>query len=336
MKCKKSPILLEPFRAARWLPGPHLQTLWGAVTRGHSRVRLNREVLPLPDGDLLYLDHLEGPPESPRVLLLHGLEGSSNSVYIQGLLVLLARKGFRATALNFRTCARDPGKWRRWIPNLRPRMYHSGETTDFDFTVRSLNAREPHTPLFAIGVSLGGNVLLKWLGEHGSQTAVSGAVTLSVPYDLAAGARHMENPVGRVYIANFLRTLRPKVAWLVSRFPQTRDVLNLERINRARSFYAFDDAATAPLHGFLSADDYYEKSSSLSFLPEITTPTLCISSEDDPFVPAEALFRARSVVPPTVTFVVTPSGGHTGFVSGWPWRIQFWAEEMAVRWLESC
>jgi uncharacterized protein len=201
-----------PFVPAWWLPGPHLQTIWGRAARSRRAVAFRREVLETPDGDELVLDHLAGerPAGTPRVLLLHGLEGSSNSVYIQGFLAQTAARGWHGTAMNFRSCARDPANLDRMLPNRRPRLYHSGETSDLDFVVRTLSARDPETPLAAVGVSLGGNVLLKWLGENPGQKQVAFAAAVSTPYDLGASGRYLETSAGRLYVGNFLATLKTK------------------------------------------------------------------------------------------------------------------------------
>src|SRR5258705_9026890 len=158
------------FSPAWFLPGPHLQTIWGRVWRPRRMVSLRREVVETPDGDELVLDHLDARREDPlHFVLLHGLEGSSSSVYIQGVLSVIARHGHAATAVNFRSCARDPKSVRRMLPNRRPRFYHSGETGDFDFVVRMLGSRHPGRRILGFGASLGGNVLLKWLGENPEQ-----------------------------------------------------------------------------------------------------------------------------------------------------------------------
>ena len=265
---------------------------------------------------------------------MHGLEGSSHSVYIQGLLSIIARRGFSATAINFRSCARDLKNLSRMLPNRRPRFYHSGETTDFDFVVRTLHARHPSTTFLACGASLGGNALLKWLGEHPEQQIIRAAATLSVPYDLGAGATFMENGLASFYVTGFLRTLKKKVKEVAKRFPETK--LDVERAMKARTFREFDDVATAPLHGFTDANDYYARSSSIHYLGRITTPTLCVSAEDDPFLPREILDRVRAVASPSITIVTTKTGGHVGFVSGLlPWRSNYWAEELVVEWLAS-
>jgi predicted alpha/beta-fold hydrolase len=222
------------------------------------------------------------------------------------------------------------------LPNRRPRLYHSGETEDLDFVVRTFASREPGAPLVVCGVSLGGNVLLKWLGEHPGQTAVAAAAALSAPFDLAASARHLETPVGRAYVRSFVATLAPKARAVATRFPEAAAGMDLARAERARTFWEFDESATAPLHGFAGADDYYRRSSSLGFLSKIDTPTLCLSAADDPFLPAEAFERARKVASPSVEFRLVPRGGHIGFVSGAvPWRAVYWAETLAVEWLAS-
>src|SRR5205085_8311175 len=227
------------FAPAWWLSNPHAQTVWPRLARSRRQVAFRRESLTTPDGDELILDHVEGtapvtpsredgeesPATSaerasvanpspfarlrmtnPHFILLHGLEGSSHSISIQGPLSVIARRGFSATAVNWRSCARDPENVLRSIPNRRPRFYHSGETTDFDFVAHTLARRNPDVPLVAFGVSLGGNALLKWLGEHPSQSIIAAAATLSVPYDLGAGAKYLERGAGPLYVSSFLRT----------------------------------------------------------------------------------------------------------------------------------
>ena len=319
------------FAPAGWLRGRHAQTMWGRLARSRRQVALRREALTAPDGDTLFVDHLDAPAarNAPFLLVLHGLEGSSNSVYAQGILGLAARAGFRAAALNFRFCARDPVDLDRCIPNERPRLYHSGETSDFDFVARTLAARLGR-PLLAAGVSLGGNVLLKWLGENAGDPTVAAAATLSVPYDLAEGDRYMEPFPSNLYVRSFVKTLTAKAENLVRRFPEASARVDLPRARRAFTFREFDDAATAPLHGFTGADDYYARSSSLPFLARITVPTLCISALDDPFVPPETVARARAAASEAVRFVVTRNGGHVGFVAANGLAPAYWAEELVV------
>jgi uncharacterized protein len=321
------------YAAARWLPGAHLQTAWGTLARPRRAITTRREILRTPDDDELIVDHCDVPDATRRVVLLHGLEGSSNSVYVQGMMKLLRESGVSASAMNFRSCARDPLNLNRSIPNHAARFYHSGETTDFDFLVGVLRARAPQERLAAIGVSLGGNVLLKWLGEHAGQTAVERASAISTPYDLSAGARHLERGMGRIYVARFLRTLKVKAAAAAERFPAARERMDMELAMRARTFWEFDEGATGPLHGFAGADDYYARCSSLGFVDAIDTPTLCISAIDDPFLPESVLQRVDQRRSKSVELVVTERGGHVGFVVGWPFRWQHWAEDRAVDWV---
>ena len=326
-------IPTEPFTPAPGLAGAHLQTVWGVATRSRNAVPTRRERLLAGDGETLLLDHFDGPRASPRVVLLHGLEGSSRSVYIQGLLVAIGRIGWRATVLNFRSCALE-GSPPRAVPVTRPRLYHSGETEDLGHVVRHLAAAEPDVPLFAIGFSLGGNVLLKWLGESGPGAPLRAAATISVPFDLAAGARHMEQGLRPLYVWNFLRTLRSKTRDVVRRFPAAGARIDLARALKATSFHAFDDAANAPLHGFSGADDYYARCSSLGFLGRIAVPALCLNSVDDPFLPSEALSRAVKAASSSVRVVTTDAGGHVGFVGRAPGGLRYWAEEQALEWLQ--
>ena len=322
---------LPPFEPAPALRHRHVQTFWGRLTRPRLLVPLRRERLATPDGDELVLDHLDGPAGAPRVFLLHGLEGSAHSVYVQGLLALLGQRGLRAVALNFRSCARDLPALDRNIPNRTARLYHSGETADLDHLVRTLVPAEPGIPQAAIGISLGGNVLLKWLGENPGQRLLAAAATISVPYDLEAGARKLEEGLGPVYTATFLRGLRRKARQLLRRHPEAAARFDVARMRTARTFFDFDDAVTGPLHGFRGAKHYYDTSSSVGWVARITTPTLCLSAEDDPFLPASVLDRVAANASGAVRLVATRHGGHTGFVTGpSPFRVRYWAEERAA------
>lgn len=322
------------FTPAWWLPGPHAQTIWGQVGRSRRLVEYERESLETPDGDEVLLDHLNGAPEHPRLLLMHGLEGSSYSVYIQNIARLAQARGWSVTVLNLRGCARDPKDTWTWIPNRQPRLYHSGETGDPDQVIRHLHAREPERPLVAIAVSVGGNILLKWLGENPEQTALTAAATMSVPYDLGAGSRHMETKVGRYYLRWFLPTLREKMLFVADRFPEVRARMDIEAAKQAVDFHPFDHVATAPMHGFDGADDYYERCSSIRFVHRIRTPTLCLSARNDPFLPARVLDELAGCVSSSVELEVTPGGGHVGWVAGnYPGRARYWAEKHVLDWL---
>ena len=322
--------------AAWWAPGAHFQTTWGRLGRSRRLVAFRREILTTPDDDDLVLDHLDGPAGAPRVLLLHGLEGSSYSVYMQGLARLLAGAGWQATALNFRSCARDPERLSRSLPNRRPRLYHSGDTGDLDFVVRDARgARAVGARCTRSGVSLGGNVLLKWLGEQGARSRIEAAVTISVPYDLrGGGAPPRARASGAFYAAHVPEDAQaPRRSTCCERFPVAgRARWTRSASPRARTFFEFDDAATAPLHGFASADDLLP-ALELDALPRPHRGAGALPGQRRRSVPAR---RSRSSaraarVSEDVELVTTPWGGHAAFVTGrWPWKARYWAEERAV------
>lgn len=324
----------DEFRPAWWLPGPHLQSLWGTLVRGSRTVEFHRETLPTPDGDELVLDHVDTRPGKPRVLLLHGLEGSSHSSYVQGFAALAVQRGWNVTALNFRSCARDLAAPHLTLPNKRPRLYHSGDSPDIDLVVRTLVARDPDAPLFAAGASLGGSILVKYMGEAGDQCPLRAAMVVSVPYDLAAGELNLANRVGRLYLQSFLRTLRPKVATLLERHPELANTIDLAALTASSRFLDMDRLLTAPLHGFASAEEYYAACSSIGYVSRIRVPTLSLSAEDDPFVAPGVVQRVRREAPSEMRVMSTPNGGHVGFVGGTPWAPFYWTENLFVNWFD--
>lgn len=325
--------LWTPFRPAAWLPGPHLQTAWSRFLRRGPRIEYRRETWDTPDGDLLELDWVDGPARSPLLLALHGLEGCSQSLYMQGLLWRAARRGWRGLALNFRSCAPPPGRPKgEWVLNRGRRIYHSGETSDLDWVVSRLAEREPDLRLLTTGVSLGGNVLLKWLGDRGETAplAVRAAVAISAPHDLAAASRHLMGGLGPLYVRFFLKSLKRKALAFAERHP---GLVDIEGVRRARSFWQYDDAAVAPIHGFQDAADYYARSSSIEVVDRIRVPTLLINAADDPFVPEHVLPRVRARASEHVTCLFTRRGAHAGFVVGAPWGARCWAEDRAIEFL---
>ncbi len=322
-----------PFRPAWWLPGAHLQSLYDRLIRRGPRMEMRRESWETPDGDVLEIDRMDGPAGSPLLLGLHGLEGCSQSLYMQGMMRHARERGWRGVVLNFRSCAPPPGRPRGdWRMNRARRMYHSGETGDLDWVVDRLREAEPDAPIVAVGVSLGGNVLLKWLGEREADAAgrIEAAVAMSAPFDLAACADALESGIGYLYMHAFLATLRQKALEFERRYPGSVDV---EGVRRARTFRHIDDAATAPIHGFEDAADYYARCSSLPYLERIRVPTLLLNARDDPFQPVEALDRARAAASEAVTCRFTEKGGHVGWMTGPPWSPTPWAEATAIDWL---
>jgi len=321
------------YTPAWWVPGAHLRTLWGKLVRRPPRLDTRVERWAMGDGDEVELHRLVGrgarAPHGGRLLVLHGLEGTIRSHYLRGLLALAHRRGWLADALIFRTCNGEVTRARR--------LYHSGETTDLDRVVRRLVREHPGEPLALAGFSLGGNVLLKWLGEHGDDLPqeVRSAAAVSVPFDLERGSRFIERGFARVYTRHFLRTLRAKARVKLEHDPGLFDANALER---ARTLFDFDDAVTAPVHGFRGAADYYRRSSSLSFLSSIRRPTLLLSAFDDPFLPPAVLHEVERVARGNgcLTVEFHQRGGHVGFVSGRvPWAPRYYAEDRILEFLEA-
>ncbi len=291
-----------PYQAAAWLPGRHAQTIWPLLIKG-PLPRYRRERWTTPDDDFIDLDWVEGTPDAPCVVLFHGLEGSSRSHYARRLMHAVTQRGWHGVVVHFRGCSGEP--------NRLPRAYHSGDSAEIDWILRRLRGIG-HPALFAAGVSLGGNALLKWLAEQGAAAAdvVDAAASISAPLDLAAANLALSSGFNLVYARHFLRTLIPAARAKARRFPGRFD---LRRAESARTLRDFDDAVTAPLHGFLGADDYYARSSAGPLLASISTPTLLLHAANDPFLPIAAIPR-RERLPAAVTLELHRHGGHVGFV----------------------
>lgn len=316
------------FRPAWWIPGAHAQTLWGKLLSRPARFPSRRERWETPDGDFVDLVRVDAPAGSPRLLLLHGLEGSARSHYARGTLSEFHRRGWAADMLIFRSCGDEPNRARRF--------YHSGETSDLAFVIERLIAQDPEAPLCVAGFSLGGNVLLKFLGERGTAVPeqLRAAAAVSVPFDLERGSRELERGFARVYSRFFVRTLRRKAAEKLARFP---DLILPGTLASVRTLYDFDDRVTAPVHGFENAHDYYSRASSLGYIAGIRVPTLLLSAADDPFLPADVLHRVREIARdvPALEIEFVDHGGHVGFVGGSvPGRPRYYAESRIADFLE--
>ena len=314
------------YRPCRWLPGAHAMTVFASVARPLPRPRAGRPRWELADGDILDVDRLAGPcADAPVLVVCHGLEGSSRAPYVRGVVAAARARGLAALAMNFRGCSGEP--------NRLPRFYHSGETGDLAHVVERLVAERPGRPVLLCGFSLGGNVVVKYLGERGDDlpAEVRGAAVISVPFDLARSAAAIDGPGfwSWVYRERFLCRLREKALAKARRFP---DRLDAAAIRAAATFSAFDGAVTAPVHGFDSARAYWARCSSGPFLAGVRRPLLAIAALDDPMVPADTLPLEAARSNPQVELVVTPAGGHVGFVSG-RLRPSFWAEARAAAFL---
>ena len=313
------------FRPAWWLRNPHAQTFAGRYLRSRAAFPLERRRIGTPDGDFLDLDQAPAPaPGAPVVVLLHGLEGSARRGYMSEMFHHLFVRGLRGVGMNFRGCGGEP--------NRVPRFYHSGETGDLAHVVAELSARHPGCPIGAAGFSLGGNVLLKHLGERGHDSGLAAAVAVSVPYDLAGCAARLSGGLaGRTYGSHFLRALKRKVR---AKRGLLEGAVDVERVLAARTLIDYDDALTAPLHGFAGADDYYDRADARRHLADIRVPTLLVQSRDDPFLREGTIPEAEAAANPHLTAAITDRGGHLGFVEGaFPWRRRFWAERTAAEFL---
>ncbi|MFO1328560.1 MAG: alpha/beta fold hydrolase [Rubrivivax sp.] len=301
----------EPgLRAPRWLPGGNLQTIWPALfSRRHDGVApaLQRERWTTPDGDFIDVDF--GPaaaPGRPALVLFHGLEGSSSSHYAQAFAAEAAQRGWGFALPHFRGCSGEL--------NLAPRAYHSGDHQEVGWILGRLRLRFG-VPLQAAGVSLGGNALLRWAGEAGEAAAgvVAAAAAVSSPLDLAAAGAAIDRGFNRLaYARMFLATMKPKA---MAKWQQHPGLFDRERVLAARTIHAFDDAFTAPLHGFAGTDDYWARASAKPHLARIRVPTLALNARNDPFVPAASLPRAADAGR-FVALWQPDHGGHVGFPSG--------------------
>ncbi len=293
------------YRAPTWLPGGHAQTIYPLLIKAPPP-GYRRERWETPDGDFIDLDWLDGSREAPLLLLFHGLEGGSASHYATALMAAVQARGWTGVVAHFRGCSGEP--------NRLPRAYHSGDSDEVDWVLRRLHNRFPALRVHAVGVSLGGNALLKWLGERESLAGdvITAAASVSAPLDLAACGHHLGRGFNRVYTGHFLRTLKKSAAEKLIHFP---GIFDGQRMAGARTLYEFDDVVTAPLHGFLGADDYWRRASAKPLLRGIRIPTLLLNARNDPFLPAHALPGADEVSA-TVTLELPREGGHVGFVTG--------------------
>ncbi len=313
------------FKPAWWLSNCHLQTIYPALLRqAPNPPDYFRERLITPDDDFIDVDFC-GTGTKPLVILLHGLTGSSQSGYIKGLQRALFMCGMRSAALNFRGCSGQS--------NNKARSYHSGETEDIHFLYQTLRQREPDTPIAAVGFSLGGNVLLKWLGEQGQNLDLFAAIAVSVPLLLGLCATKLDKGLSKLYRGNLLKDLK---SYMHSKYQHLENsgyaqdaqaIQELGDLSEIASFWQYDDRVVAKLHGFADVHDYYNRSSSRQFLKSIRVPTLLIQSVDDPFMTAEVLPEPAEISP-FVELELTKHGGHVGFISGHiPLRPQYWLEQ---------
>lgn len=310
------------YHPPRWLPGAHLQTIYPALFLKSKRLPLRREIWQSPDDDIIAVDFLDGrESNSPLLVMFHGLEGSSDSHYAIAQMRHLQTLGWAGAVVHFRGCG--------GLNNRQPRAYHAGDSNEIDWILRKIAMDYPLRTRFAMGVSLGGNALLKWLGEQASaaQSIISAVVAVSVPFDLMATGRHLDAGLNRwFYTRHFLSTLKQKALRLLPENTQ---------VQTTKTLRDFDDRFTARIHGFRDVDDYWTRSSSRPWLKSIAVTTLLIQAKNDPFLPTEALPQI-SELSSTTTLLLQEKGGHAGFVSGpFPGHLG-WLPKTACTWLQSC
>jgi uncharacterized protein len=312
-KLSTNPVL-SSYRAPGWLIGQHSQTIWPSLIAPKPVVQYKRLSWDTPDGDFIDLDVVQGTnPSVPTLVLFHGLEGSSQSAYSRALMAKAKSRGWHGMVAHFRGCG--------GTINRLKRAYHSGDSDHVDFVLRQVRKLNSETALFAVGISLGGNALLKWLGSEGHQAQfVQAAFAISPPHDLEAGAVVLSQGFNRNYTNNFLTTLKRKTVQKEAMFPGQID---LKAALNAKDFFYFDEVVTAPLHGFRGCYDYWRKSSCKQFLGGITVPTTILNALNDPFQPIYALANHKEISA-QVKLQYTAQGGHVGFLQGGPPGNQFW------------
>lgn len=313
------------YAAPPWLPGGHLQTIYPAICIGRPKVDFRRERWHTPDGDFIDVDFVDGKPDRPFVVLFHGLEGSSDSHYARALIAQVRALGWSGAVPHFRGCSGEL--------NHAPRFYHSGDAEEVGWIIRRLaqtRKQHPSARFFAAGVSLGGNALLRWLGESQRQAEiVDAACAVSAPLDLAGGGAALSRGLGMLYTRVFLKTLKPKCLQKLKQYPSLFD---RETMLKSRNLYEFDNVVTAPLHGFRDTDDYWNRASAKHILSDITVPTLVLNAKNDPFLPARHLPRTAATC---VTLEYPEHGGHVGFANGsLPGRID-WLPQRILQFFQS-
>jgi predicted alpha/beta-fold hydrolase len=316
---------LPAYVAPWWLPGGHLQTIYPATCIPKPMVNYRRERWNTPDNDFIDVDFVDGDPGKPMVVLFHGLEGSSASHYARALMAQVAALGWSGAVPHFRGCSGEL--------NHLPRFYHSGDAQEIDWIVRRLAAgrtgAERDAGFFAVGASLGGNALLRWLGESQHQAdIVDAACAVSAPLDLAAGGAALGRGFNMLYTKVFLRTLKPKCLAKLKVFP---GIYDRDTMLRARNLYEFDDVVTAPLHGYRGVEDYWNRASAKHVLNDITVPTLVLNARNDPFLPGQYLPSAAARC---VTLDQPATGGHVGFAAGNPPGSNNWLPHYVLRFLQ--
>lgn len=316
------PIINSDFKPAWWLKNPHLQTVWGTAFKHKPDLKLIQERIELDDGD--FIDVLKTPKidNKPIVVILHGLEGSIQSHYAKPLIQQLDTNGYAAYFMYFRSCSGEI--------NRLPRGYSSNDSSDLQSVVNAIKSTHKRDPFAVIGFSLGGSVVLKWLGEQAEKADTTLGIAVSVPFRLRDAAIKLEKGFSRIYQHHLVNTCQRKYIEKEQKHPSTHKI-NIKELN---TFYRFDNQVTAPLNGFKNAEDYYQKCSSRQFLKSINKPTLILHSKDDPFMWDYSAPKDHELSK-DVYLELTERGGHVGFISGkYPWKTEYWLDYRILQWLQ--
>ncbi len=314
------PIIESKFRRAWWLPSAHAQTIWPSLFRHRRLPLVVWERVELDDGDFIDLVW-SGPADGRIILFLHGLEGGLESHYTGGIIRHLIEHGFRVCFMHFRGCSGEP--------NRLASSYHSGKTDDPEQILKYIRLNYNKEVYAAVGVSLGGNVLLKWLGEQGDQSPLNKAAVMSVPFQLEQAAQRMAQGLSRIYQHHLISRLQDKYR---KKFSNITSPLNVD-VSTLNTFHQFDDQVTAPLHGFSGVKDYYLRSSSRQFIPRIKVPTFILHARHDPFMFPDSP-PSEDELPENVWLEMPAHGGHVGFISGrFPGWADYWGEKRIACWL---
>ncbi len=318
------PVLsVTDYKAPFLLRNRHLLTIFPTLFRKLRPVRYTRERISTPDQDFLDLD-FSYTGSRRLVIILHGLEGNSHRQYVTGMVHIFNEGGYDTVSMNFRGCSGESNK--------ALRFYHSGETGDLHTVTGYVTASGKYDQIHFVGFSLGGNVMLKYLGEQGSNIApvLRSAVAISVPCDLKDSSKELEKKHNFIYMRRFIRSLGEKLAVKAKQYP---GLISLEDFSSIRNFKQFDDRYTAPMHGFRDAEEYWAKCSSKQYLENIHIPALLINAQDDPFLGAGS-FPYREAGNNPHFYLETPeTGGHVGFVT-FPDKY-YWSERRAFCFIEA-
>lgn len=316
------PIVDSQFRPAWWLRNGHAQTIWSSLVRLKLKLVIEWQRVELSDGDFIDLSW-SGPKNGKTVLILHGLEGGINSAYASGLMRQLNQRGYRTCLMHFRGCS--------YQSNRLPQWYHSGQSGDLQQIFEFISDKMNIEVYAAVGFSLGGNVLLKWLGEQGTELPLKRAAVMSVPFRLEHAAERMNKGFSRLYQRNLIGIMRQSYK---DKFSKVLSPLNID-INTLHTFRQFDDKVTSPLHGFKGVDDYYHQASCRQFIPNIKVPTLILHAADDPFMYSHSPPDSDEL-PDNVWLELTKHGGHVGFISGViPIMANYWGEKRLAEWIDT-